>query len=142
MEPYLECPCTAPLRRWTSKESKNGNYGDDFMKCESKQEGKIIEKCNHFEWIDEYVTRLQREGFLDLKGAQPGSSFYRQPLRIWVSHSVAPTVVDVDLKGELKKTNKNFKQMIELKKQDNLISLGFCFSIVALGLAYLLVISR
>ena len=28
-----------------------------------------------------------------------------------------PTVVDVELKTELKKMNKNFKQIIELKKQ-------------------------
>ena len=59
-----------------------------------------------------------------------------------IRERVAPTVEDSDLKAELKKINKNLKQMIELKKQANLIALGFYFLIVALGLAYLLVISR
>ena len=49
-----------------------------------------------------------------------------------------PTVVDVELKTELKKMKKNFKQLIELKKQSNLIALG----ILALGIFYLMAISR
>ena len=49
-----------------------------------------------------------------------------------------PTVVDVELKTELKKMNKNFKELIELKKQTNLIALG----ILALGIFYLMAISR
>ena len=49
-----------------------------------------------------------------------------------------PTVVDVELKTELKKMNKNFKKLIELKKQSNLIALG----ILALGIFYLMAISR
>ena len=41
--------------------------------------------------------------------------------------------------------NKNLKQMIQLNKQVNLIALGFYpfyFCVVALGFAYLLVITR
>ena len=57
--------------------------------------------------------------------------------------SVAPTVGEVgDLKGELKKMNKNLRQLTELKKQSNLIALGFYFCVIALGFAYLLVVSR
>ena len=52
--------------------------------------------------------------------------------------SAAPTVGDAELKGELKKMNKNLRQLIELKKQSNLIALG----ILALGFFYLMVISR
>ena len=48
------------------------------------------------------------------------------------------TVVDVELKMELKKMKKNLKQLIELKKQSNLIALG----ILALGIFYLMAISR
>ncbi|KAE8819748.1 hypothetical protein D1007_02415 [Hordeum vulgare] len=115
MEPCPEYPCTAPLRQWSSKENKNGNYGRDFVKCESKREGKIMEKRNHFEWIDEYVTRLQREGLLDLKGGETRELNLPSAMENLVSHSIAPTVVDADLKGELKKMNKNLKQMIKLK---------------------------
>ena len=58
------------------------------------------------------------------------------------SDSVAPTMGDAELKGELKKLNKHLRQMIDLKKQANLIAAGFYLCIVALGLAYLLIISR
>ena len=57
----------------------------------------------------------------------------------------ALTVGDAYLKGEIKKMNKNLKQMIQLNKQANLIALGFYpfyFCVVALGFAYLLVITR
>ena len=54
------------------------------------------------------------------------------------AHPEYPTVVDVKLKTELKKMNKNFKQLIELKKQSNLIALG----ILALGIFYLMAISH
>ena len=61
-----------------------------------------------------------------------------------VSESAALTVGDVDLKGELKKVNKNLKQMIQLNKHANLIALGFYpfyFCVVALGFSYLLVVT-
>ena len=51
------------------------------------------------------------------------------------SDSVAPTMGDAELKGELKKLNKHLRQMIDVKKQANLIAAGFYLCIVALGLA-------
>ena len=101
-----------------------------------------MEKCNHFEWIDDYVTRRQREGLLDLNGAATRELNLPSAVENLVSHSVATTVVDADLMGELKKMNKNLKKMIELNKQANLIALGFYICIVSLALAYLLIISR
>ena len=54
----------------------------------------------------------------------------------------APTVEDADLKGELKKMNKNMRRMIELQKQSNLLALGFYVAMLVLGFFYLMVISR
>ena len=36
-----DCPWTAPLKRLTSKEEKNGNFGHEFVKCESKPDGQV-----------------------------------------------------------------------------------------------------
>ena len=90
--------------------------------------------------MDDYIQRLQGLGLLDSRGnairesnlphdsADPAAAARPEYL----------TVVDVELKTELKKMNKNFKQLIELKKQSNLIALG----ILAPGIFYLMAISR
>ena len=88
-----------------------------------------MRKCNHFEWMDDYVQRLQREGLIDLKGAATRDLNLPPAMQNLGDADLkgAPTVGDEDLKGELKKMNKNLKQMIQVKKQANMIALGFYF---------------
>ena len=51
-------------------------------------------------------------------------------------------VADAKLKVELKKMNKNLRQLIDLNKRANLMAAGFYFSIIVVGFVYLLIISR
>ncbi|CAM0947171.1 unnamed protein product [Alopecurus aequalis] len=141
MQRCPDYPRITPLKRWTSKEEKNDNFGRKFVRCESRTEGQIVKKCNHFEWMDEYVERLQREGLIDFKGA-PTLELNLPPSVKNMGNAElkgAPTVGDADVKGELKKMNKNLKQMIQVMQQANMIALGFYFCIVAVGFFYLLV---
>jgi hypothetical protein len=91
--------------------------------------------------MDEYIQRLQGIGLLDWKG-DATRELNASALDNLPHDRVTTTVGDAELKAELKKMNKNLKRMLELKKQSNLIALGFYVAILALGFFYLMVNAR
>ncbi|KAE8766978.1 mutator protein [Hordeum vulgare] len=53
------------VRRLTRKK-ENGSKGREFVTCESTPHaGKDLPPCNHFEWMNEYIERLQMDGLID-----------------------------------------------------------------------------
>ncbi|KAI5001587.1 hypothetical protein ZWY2020_026237 [Hordeum vulgare] len=143
--PMTRCPAyprTASLKRLVTTTDKNGNLGREFVKCVSKQEqGKKLKQCAHFEWLDEYIERIQLEGAsreLDLPleaekfgSGAPGSG-----------NSIGAIVGDAAGTAELKKLNKQMKKLIELKKQGNLMAGIFYVCVIALAFVYVMIISR
>ena len=85
--------------------------------------------------MDDYIQRLQGSSLLDWRGNAIRESNLPHDSAALAG---AARPVDVELKTELNKMNKNLKELIELKKQSNLIALG----ILALGIFYLMAISR
>ena len=88
--------------------------------------------------MDDYIQRLQGSGLLDSRGNAIRESNLTHESAAPAAAARPEYSTTFELKTELKKMNKNFKQLIELKKQSNLIALG----ILALGIFYLMAISR
>ncbi|OEL18742.1 hypothetical protein BAE44_0020239, partial [Dichanthelium oligosanthes] len=71
-----ECRCLEPLVRLRCKRSEHGNYGREFVKCESKPQpgkvrplhGDVLKQCKFFMWMDDYIAKLQSDGMM--KGAR------------------------------------------------------------------------
>ena len=103
-----------------------------------------MEPCSHFQWTDEYVSRLKRDG------RWPAPSDLPVPSDVEIAPSAPPMgivappmgLAEAEVRGELKKLNKHLRQMNDLKKHANLIAAGFYLYIVALGFVYLLIVSR
>ena len=89
-----------------------------------------MKQCTHFEWLDEYIERIQLEGAsgeLDLpleaeKLGKFGSGASVSGNSIGGARpSMGATVGDAGVTAELKKLNKQMKKLIELQKQGNLM---------------------
>jgi hypothetical protein len=105
-----------------------------------------LQKCKHFEWIDEYVERLQVEGAIvatevpnPLNLAPPVVEPVGDSSEIAGQRAVRPNPMmgNAELMAELIKVNKNLKKMIELKKSANLMAAGFYCCIIAFVFFYL-----
>ena len=108
-----------------------------------------MKQCTHFEWLDEYIERIQLEGAsgeLDLLleaekfGSGPSGSRALES-----GNSIGATVGDAGVTAELKKLNRQMKKLIELQKQGNLMGLMaalFYVCVIALAFVYVMIISR
>ena len=105
-----------------------------------------MKKCKHFEWIDEYVERLQVEGAI--VATEVPNPLNLAPLVVQPMGDSSdgagqragppdPMMGNAELMGELKKVNKQLKKMIDLKKSANLMAAGFYCCIIAMGFFYL-----
>ena len=114
-----------------------------------------MKQCTHFEWLDEYIERIQLEGAsgeLDLLleaekfGSGPsGSGAPASGNSIGGAHSIGATVGDAGVTAELKKLNKQMKKLIKLQKQGNLMGLMaalFYVCVIGLAFVYVMIISR
>ena len=80
--------------------------------------------------MDEYIRELQVQGAIQ----EPNVSSVMEEL---VSNRAVPTMEDAELKGELRKLNKNLSQIINLKKQANMMVGGFYCFIIAIYLLFI-----
>ena len=75
-----------------------------------------LPKCRHFEWLDEYINRIEREGAsLGVKLPSPVEQLGSATVVALVEKADG---VAAEVK-ELKKMNKHLTKLVNLKKQDN-----------------------
>ena len=111
-----------------------------------------MKQCTHFEWLDEYIERIQLEGAsgeldLPLEAEKlgkfgSGASGSGAP---GCAHSIGATVGDAVVTAELKKLSKQMKKLIKLQKQGNLMGLMaalFYVCVIGLTFVYVMIISR
>ena len=123
-----------------------------------------MKKCSRFEWIDQYVDRLQLEGHIDLSDAATREQIFpsvaverpnfssdkgegwdravpaARNVRIAERGSLVELPVEAELNEELKKIKKLLRQMVDLQQQANLMARGFYGCIIALFVLYVALI--
>ncbi|CAM0947731.1 unnamed protein product [Alopecurus aequalis] len=132
-----DCPRMASLTRQVTKSDKNGNRGREFVKCESKEQlGEDLLPCDHFEWLEDYIKRIQKEDKSLVPNLPPAVE------QLGSATGVVTTVHNGVQKDELKKMAKQLEKFVDLKKQSNLLAAIFYLCAIVLGVVYLLIISQ
>ncbi|CAM0958531.1 unnamed protein product [Alopecurus aequalis] len=123
-----DCPRTVSLERQVTTNDKNGNRGREYVKCKSEEQiGENLLSCDHFEWLEDYIKRIQKE----VPNLLPA-----------VEQLGSATVHNGVQKDELKKMAKQLEKLVDLKKQSNLLAAIFYLCAIVLGVVYLLIISE
>ncbi|CAM0884656.1 unnamed protein product [Alopecurus aequalis] len=127
-----DCPRTASLERRVTTSDKNGNRGREYVKCKSEEQiGENLLPCDHFEWLEDYIKRIQKEDKKKVPNLLPA-----------VEQLGSATVHNGVQKDELKKMAKQLEKLVDLKKQSNLLAAIFYLCAIVFGVVYLLIISE
>ncbi|CAM0913676.1 unnamed protein product [Alopecurus aequalis] len=138
-----DCPRLNPLKRLTCVRSMRGNVGREFVKCESARhrgkDGKDLEECSHFEWMDKYIRDrgFQVEVLPPIQAA-PILSVVEEE----ISNRADRPLEDFVVKTKLQKLNKQLSQIVELKKQPNMMAEAFYMCLFGVIAIYLVILCR
>ena len=107
----------------------NLKYLDLGIRVWARSSFQDLESCRHFEWMDTYIgdRGLEVEVLPPIEPIQAR----RSPA---VEEEISNIAQEFSLNGELVKLNKHLRQMVELKKQSNMMAGAFYVCIVAISL--------
>jgi hypothetical protein len=91
--------------------------------------------------MDQYIERIKPKGAIDSMGVASWELDLPSVVEKF-GFEIDSTFGDAKVNGELKKLNKQLRQIIDLKKKANLMNGVFYICVIALGFVYLLIISR
>ncbi|CAM0884199.1 unnamed protein product [Alopecurus aequalis] len=141
-----DCPRPDPLKRLTCVRSTRGNVGREFVKCERARhrgkDGKDLEECSHFEWMDKYIRDrgFQVEVLPTNQGPQIQAAPISSAVEEEISNRADRALEDFVVKSELQKLNKQLSQIVELKKQSNMMAGAYYVCLLGVIAIYLVIV--
>jgi len=99
-----------------------------------------LKECSYFEWMDRYIRLRGLQIQVLSAGAiqEPISSAVEEEVsNRGPSNTSVPTMEDSEVKRELQKLNKHLSQIVDLKKQSNMMAGAFYCCIIAIYLLFL-----
>ena len=125
---------------WSRGISSNQSRGIKVNICSYFQD---LLPCDHFEWLDVYIKRIEKAGTSLVPNLPPAVEELGSATGVaMVQNGVQNADGLAEVKAELKKMNKQLKKLFDLKKQDNLMDAIFYLCAIALGVVYVLIISH